>query len=76
MTERGGVKEQVRAGENGNWGPGLNNKLQETGEELWESSTISLNLMWLVDEASAWISGSAPLINNNSKSDLQWDTWF
>lgn len=39
-----------------------------------------LNLMWLVKPAwqwaLAWISGSAPMINNNSKSDLQWDTWF
>ncbi len=27
----------MRAGESGNWGPGLNNKTKKTGEEFWES---------------------------------------
>lgn len=38
MKEGKGVEGQMRAGENGNWGPRLDNKTREkTGEELWES---------------------------------------
>lgn len=29
-----------------------------------------------LDQVLAWISGTALLINNNSKSDLHRDTWF
>lgn len=77
-------KQRSRWGESGTLGLGSNDfkkKSEETGEELWESlgtfsepavgsksnPTLSLSL---------YVCVSAPLINNNSKSDLKRDTWF